>query len=131
MTKKAEEKKPLKKGQNGGPRVGAGRPKGSRNIYSHESVKKLEEMGFNPIEQMIIKYHEIDEMVSSGIVRAGTGAHAQLMATQQKIANDLMQYSYKKVPEKIEQEISTKKPIAVKLNLKKKTTTKDEDNKDS
>ena len=106
----------------GGARQGAGRPKGSRNIYSHDSVKKLEQLGFNPIEMMISKYHEIDEMVTSGSIRKGSGAHAQLLATQQKIANDLMQYSYKKVPEKIETEVSSKKPIAVKLNLKKDKT---------
>jgi len=123
MTKKQEwdgEIRPDEKGKRGGARRSAGRPKGSKNIYSHDSVKKLEEMGFNPIEMMISKYHEIDEMVNSGAIRKGSGAHAQLLATQQKIANDLMQYSYKKVPEKIETEVSSKKPIAVKLNLAKK-----------
>lgn len=107
------------KDNRGGKREGAGRPAGSKNIYSYESVKRLEALGFDPIEKMIEKYDEIDRLFSSGEVKVGSGAHAQLMATQQKIANDLMQYGYRKMPDKIEQEITDKKPLAVKLTMKK------------
>jgi len=101
----------------GGAREGAGRPKGSKNINSMASVKKLEELGFDPIEMMVVQYREIDAALSSGNIRIGSGAYAQLIATKGQLINNLMQYGYKKVPEKIEQEITEKKPIAIKLNM--------------
>ena len=104
----------------GGAREGAGRPKGSKNIYSKDSVKKLEELGFDPIEMMVQKYQEIQTMLDSGEIRVGSGAYAQLMATQGTLINNLMQYGYKKVPEKQEIEVENKKPLAVKLSLKPK-----------
>ena len=110
-----------RKNQNGGKREGAGRPRGSKNIYSNESVKKLEELGFDPIMQMVEKYHEIQEKLDSGEIRIGSGAYAQLMATQGQLINNLMQYGYKKVPEKQEIELETKKPVAIKLTMKEKT----------
>ena len=109
------------KPQNGGKREGAGRPRGSKNIHSNESVKKLEELGFNPIEQMVEKYYEIQDKLDSGEIRIGSGAYAQLMATQGQLINNLMQYSYKKVPEKQEIELETKKPVAIRLTMKEKT----------
>lgn len=114
------------KGRNGGARRGAGRPKGSTNIYSHESVKKLQQLGFDPIEMMVQKYNEIEETIQRGDVKVGTGAHAQLVATQQKIINDLMQYGYKKIPEKVESEVTNKKPLAIKLTTSKSKTPKDD-----
>ena len=112
------------KRQNGGKREGAGRPKGSKNIYSKDSVKKLEELGFDPIEMMVQKYYQIEKQLNSGEIRVGSGAYAQLMATQGTLINNLMQYGYKKVPEKIEQEITEKKPVAIKLTAKKKDDSK-------
>jgi len=105
------------KRQNGGRREGAGRPKGSKNINSMASVKKLEELGFDPIEKMVDLYVEIETKLNNGSVREGSGAYAQLVATRGQLINNLMQYGYKKVPEKIEQEITEKKPIAVKLTI--------------
>jgi hypothetical protein len=106
--------------QNGGKREGAGRPKGSKNINSMASVKKLEELKFDPIEQMVSKYEMIEKALNDGSVRVGSGAYTQLLATQGQLINNLMQYGYKKVPEKIEQEITEKRPVAIKLNLKPK-----------
>jgi hypothetical protein len=103
----------------GGKRQGAGRPAGSRNIYSRDSVKKLEELGFDPIEMLVDKYKEIQKALTDGSVRTGSGAYAQLLATQAQIVNNLMRYGYRQVPEKIEQEITDKKPLAVKLTMKK------------
>ena len=97
------------KRQNGGRREGAGRPRGSKNIYSKDSVK-----------MMVQKYQEIQTMLDSGEIRVGSGAYAQLMATQGTLINNLMQYGYKKVPEKQEIEVENKKPVAVKLTLKEK-----------
>jgi len=115
---------PKEKMPNGGARQGAGRPLGSKNIYSNESVKKLEELGFNPLEIMVEKYYQIEEMISDGTIRTGSGAHAQLLATQQKLINDLMQYGYRRVPEKQEVSIENKKPIAIKLTMKDKSDDK-------
>jgi hypothetical protein len=110
----------------GGRRPGSGRPKGAKNINSMASVKKLEELGFDPIEEMTRLYFEITEKLNNGDVRVGSGAYAQLLATQGTLINNLMQYSYKKVPEKMEQEITTTTPMAIKLTL----PTKKKDAKD-
>ena len=107
---------------NGGKREGAGRPKGSKNIHSQKAYKKLEELGFDPIEMMISKYHQIQEAIDI-LESAGkhtSGSYAQLTATQGTLINNLMAYGYKKVPEKVEQEITEKRPVAIKLNLKPK-----------
>ena len=106
------------KRQNGGKREGAGRPKGSKNINSMASVKKLEELGFDPIEKMVELYVEIETKLNNGSIREGSGAYAQLVATRGQLINNLMQYGYKKVPEKQEIAVEQKKPLAVKLNLK-------------
>jgi hypothetical protein len=104
----------------GGRKPGSGRPKGSKNINSLASVKKLEALGFDPIEEMTRLYFEISTKIESGEVRKGSGAYAQLIATQGTLINNLMAYGYKKVPEKVEQEISTVKPVAIKLTTRKK-----------
>jgi len=106
-------------GKNGGARKAAGRPKGSKNIHSHESVKKLQDLKFDPIEMMVTEYKEISKIISSGEVRVGSGAHAQLIATKAQLINNLMQYGYKKIPEKTELETSNKKPLTVTLSLPK------------
>ena len=110
-------KKP--KGPLGGAREGAGRPLGSKNIFSRDSVKKLEELDFDPIEKLVELYYRIQDDLMNGNVRAGSGAYAQLLATQNQIMNSLMSYGYRRVPERQEVEIENKKPLAVKLNLKK------------
>jgi len=102
----------------GGKREGAGRPKGSKNIFSKDSVKKLEELEFDPIEKMVREYNEINKLLESGQVRIGSGAHAQLLSTKTTMINSLMQYGYKKVPEKQEIETTEKKPLSIMLNLK-------------
>ena len=110
----------------GGRKPGSGRPKGSKNINAMASVKKLEALGFDPIEEMTRLYFEISAKIDSGEVRKGSGAYAQLIATQGTLINNLMAYGYKKVPEKIEQEITTKKPIAIKLTMPVKKDNKDD-----
>jgi hypothetical protein len=106
-----------RKNKNGGKREGAGRPKGSKNINSNAAVKKLEEIGFDPIEEMVSQFRAIEKALESGDIRIGSGAYAQLIATKGQLINNLMAYGYKKVPEKIETEITERKPIAIKLDL--------------
>ena len=107
------------KRQNGGKRQGAGRPTGSKNINSNAAVKKLEEIGFDPIEEMVSQFRSIEKALASGDIRIGSGAYAQLIATKGQLINNLMAYGYKKVPEKMEQEITTTTPMAIKLTMPK------------
>jgi len=108
-----------RKNKNGGKREGAGRPTGSKNINSNAAVKKLEEIGFDPIEEMVSQFRAIEEALASGQIRIGSGAYAQLIATKGQLINNLMAYGYKKVPEKMEQEITTTAPMAIKLTMPK------------
>jgi len=106
---------------NGGKREGAGRPKGSKSIHSMASVKKLEELDFDPIEQMVKQFQDIDTALLSGDIRIGSGAYAQLIATKGQLINNLMQYGYKRIPDKIEQEITEKRPVSIVLTDNKTT----------
>jgi hypothetical protein len=132
---KQEEETPIEpqekpKSKRGGKREGAGRPKrvgsgrtvGAKSIYSHEAVKKLEQMGFDPIEEMIALYNNIKKTMKNGTVKEGTLAHSNLTTTLQKIINDLMQYGYKKVPEKNEIDLNSRPPLAIKLNMPANTS---------
>lgn len=111
-----------RKDKTGGRKPGAGRPKGSKNINSMASVRKLEELKFDPIEMMVKKYNQIqkklDKLEANG--KDGSGAYAQMTATQGTLINNLMAYGYKKIPDKIEQEVTEKKPISVRLTDYKK-----------
>ena len=110
------------KPQMGGRREGAGRPKGSKNINSMSSVKKLEELGFDPIEMMVEKYNDIQTKLDylETIGKHTSGAYAQMTATQGTLINNLMAYGYKKIPDKLEQEITEKKPVAITLTRRGK-----------
>jgi hypothetical protein len=110
----------------GGSRKGAGRPKGSKNIYSQDSVKKLESLKFDPIYEMVKQVEQIDkDLVKTYInkdgekmpcIRLGSGAHAQLIATRGTLINNLMQYGYKKV-EKVEKEGNDVKPMSISFSF--------------
>ena len=101
---------------------GPGRPKGSKNINSMASVRKLEELGFDPIEHMVKKYHDIQKQLENleSVGKSTSGAYAQLTAVQGQLINNLMAYGYKKIPDKVEQEITEKKPISILLTDNKK-----------
>jgi len=96
---------------------GSGRPKGAKNINSMASVRKLDELGFDPIEYMVKKYHEIQTQLDhlESVGKQTSGAFAQLTSTQGQLINNLMAYGYKKIPDKVEQEITERKPVAIKL----------------
>jgi tyrosine-protein phosphatase YwqE len=109
-----------RKDKTGGRKPGSGRPKGSKNINSMAAYKKLESLGFDPIEMMVEKYQHIQESLErlEDMGKHNSGAYAQMLATQGTLINNLMAYGYKKVPEKIEQEVTTKKPMAIRLTMK-------------
>jgi hypothetical protein len=121
-------KKPVK-GPNGGARRGAGRPKGSKNINSQDSVKKLEELKFDPITEMVSMVEAIDkDLLKTHVdkngatvptIRLGSGAHAQLMATRGTLINNLMRYGYRPVVEKTETEDLTDKTMKINFSFNK------------
>jgi hypothetical protein len=80
---------------------GRGRPKGSVNIYSNKSVKKLEELGFDPIAKMVEQYDRLSEMLLQMQLngKGSTIAASQLESTIERIANNLIRYGYARVPE--------------------------------
>jgi hypothetical protein len=107
-------------GQNGGKRPGAGRPKGSKNQFSKHSVDRLKELSFDPMEHMVELYHETSQIIAemddqNHPRRYSAPAMASLLINKQKIVNDLMSYGYRYVPEKVEQEITERKPFQISL----------------
>jgi len=120
-----EPEKQIVKGQNGGKRPGAGRPKGSKNQFSKHSVERLKELNFDPMLAMIELYHETSQIIAemddkSHPRRYSAPAMASLLINKQKIVNDLMRYGYRYVPEKIEVETEEKKPFQISLTGIKK-----------
>lgn len=108
------------KGKNGGKRPGAGRPKGSKNQFSKHSVDRLKELNFDPMLAMVELFHETSQIISEmedpdHPRRYSAPALASLIINKQKIVNDLMRYGYRYVPEKIEQEVTEKKPFQISL----------------
>jgi len=102
----------------GGARPGAGRPKGARNlrptrveIDSHGSIKKLEQLGFDPIEAHIKAIEEIDIRLNKEDQKKKPSSMAvsQLLSIKEKHVSSLMRYGYRQVPEKqeIEKKVQT------------------------
>lgn len=112
----SEQEKPQGRG---GRREGAGRPHGSKNIYSSESVRKLEALGFDPIEKTVEMFYEVKQAIAllEAEGKTTSGAYAQLQTTLGTLINNLMRYGYRQVPEKQEISVEQKQPLAVKLNL--------------
>jgi hypothetical protein len=103
-------------GQRGGLRPGQGRPKGTTTIYSKESVKKLQTLGFDPIEKLVEHYYTVQDKVTDmeeGKTRFSAVAMANLLNIQTNVMNTLMRYGYRQVPEKTEQVIEDKKPLKI------------------
>lgn len=118
------------RGQLGGKRPGAGRPKGSKNQFSKHSVDRLKELNFDPMEKMVEMYYETTQIINEmedpdHKRRYSAQALASLLINKQKIVNDLMRYGYRPVPEKIEQEVTEKKPFQIALTGIKKDEAED------
>ena len=115
-----DEKKPM-----GGRREGAGRPKGARSqrpsrveIDAQGSIKKLEALGFDPIEAHIKAIEEIDIRLDKEDKKRKPSSMAitQLLSIKEKHVSSLMRYGYRQVPEKTEVE-TTVPSFGVSLNL--------------
>jgi hypothetical protein len=96
---------------------GAGRPKGSVNIYSKAAVKKLEELGFDPLVEMVRQMDDIDAYITKIKTNPNTSqvAIANLLATRQKCVDSLMRYGYARTPEMMEINIPIPKPMSITL----------------
>jgi len=115
----AEEPKSFK-GQIGGKRPGAGRPKGSKNQFAKQSVERLKELNFDPIAAMVELYHEVAQAISemedpNHSRRYSAQGLSSLLINKQKIVTDLLRYGYRHVPEKLEVETTEKAPFQVNL----------------
>ena len=101
-------------GQMGGKRPGAGRPKGSKSIFSKQSVEKLQELGFDPMEELYATYVQVCQDIEN---TRSISARTALYNTRQKIMSDLMKYGYRPVPTREEKsvEIEDKGPMSIVL----------------
>ncbi|MDA8817026.1 hypothetical protein N9N32_00180 [Alphaproteobacteria bacterium] len=113
-------------GLHGGTLNRGGRPKGSKSIYSKESVKKLQELGYDPIEELVGYIREVDEALAEmADSKKGTAAHAQLMNNKFNAINALMRYGYSPTALQSEDkgEQNEKTPIAITLTTASDTST--------
>jgi len=99
-------------GQMGGSRPGAGRPKGSKSIFSKQSVEKLMELDIDPMEELVRTYYQVCEDIEN---TRSISARTSLYNTRQKIMSELMRYGYRPVPQKEEKsvEIENKGPMSI------------------
>jgi hypothetical protein len=103
-----------------------GRMKGQLNTYSKDGIRRLAQLGFDPMEQMVKLSKDIDKELykikhySNGTLREKFSmvAYAQLLATQQKLINDLMRYGYSRVPETEDTQEKVIKPVVINLSKK-------------
>ena len=114
------------KGQMGGKRPGAGRPKGSKTIFSKKSVEKLQDLGFDPMEELWATYVQVCEDIEN---TRSISARTALYNTRQKIMTELMKYGYRMVPREDKKEVITeeRKPMSIILTDKDEDTTPGDD----
>jgi hypothetical protein len=107
-------------------RRGYGGVKGSKVIYSYHSVRKLQELGFDPLEKLTELYEEISETLAAKnergerLVKLGSLAHATMLGHLKGISDSLSKYSYRAIPEKKEVDFGAKVPTMITLTTNKK-----------
>jgi len=114
------------KGQMGGARPGAGRPKGSRNIATKASVKKLEELAYDPIESMLENRARIEQLLAE---TRSISAQTSLVNSLHKIDETLIKYGYRPVPTREEKSIEVEKKGPMSIVLTGQDTEKTDDTK--
>jgi hypothetical protein len=106
---------------------------GRKRKYSHESIMKLEKLGFDPIEEMVKLFHDIQAQITfqeneQEVARALTAkgdyktrtrysamAHSALMESRRNIIVDLMRYRYGRVPETVNLTQKDLPPMVIQL----------------
>jgi hypothetical protein len=99
------------------PKYRGGRVAGQKNRFSPSSVRKLAQLGFDPIEHMVKLYDEVDQDIAAlkRKPRFSDVALAGLLSVKQKITADLMRYGYARVPETLQ--LENKELPKVTINL--------------
>ena len=82
-----------------GKNPGAGRPTGSRNRWTKDSLKKLEELGFDPVEKLVETFNEWDAIIDEESQKDKPSASNIARAQTEKrfIAGMLIPYRYHQV----------------------------------
>ncbi len=96
-----------------------GRPVGSTSINSSASIKRLEELGFDPIQHLVEQYKDIQQKIEemqAGKMRYSAMALANMETLKKGIADTLMKYAYKAVPTASESTVETKTPLKITLS---------------
>lgn len=113
------------------PKKKRGRVPGTMLRHNKSAVKRLQELGFDPLEELIKLFDRVNEEIDDMLAlkeapkkltdgtfrRFSQMAYASLIATQQKLSNDLMRYGYARVPETVIVEKEIPRPV---INLTKK-----------
>lgn len=112
----------------GGNRPGAGRPKGSRSIFSKKSVDKLQELGIDPIEELVSTYQQVCEDIEQ---TRSISARTSLYNTRQKIMSELIKYGYRPIPREEKKEVTNidKGPMSIILSDNEDKDKSEEDTK--
>lgn len=114
------------------PPVRRGRIPGTKLKYTKDSVKKLEKLGFDPIELLVENHKKLtveiqrqerlqaladsgQVMVNGQKTKYSAMTHATLLAAEQKLLNDLVPYRYAKVPVDVNVNDTSLPPIMISL----------------
>jgi hypothetical protein len=102
------------------PKAPRGRPKGSKNLRTKEASRVLAQLGFDPIAEKVKLYDECTREIirEQRKEKPNVLYIAQLIATKDKCASDLLRFGYSRVTETQEIEHKTPAPVAVVLTPK-------------
>ena len=69
--------------------------------YVNESHKRLEELDFDPIEELVVRYRKLGDRIDAELEkpRPSSILIGQLESLRQKCASDLLRYGYARVSE--------------------------------
>jgi len=103
-----------------------GRLKGQLNTYSKDGMRRLAQLGYDPMEEMVKLSKDIDKELwkvthnSDKTLkdRYSAVAYSNLLATKQKLINDLLRYGYSRVPETEALKQNEIKPVVINLSKK-------------
>lgn len=86
------------------PRSLGGRPPGRQNLRSKEAAKRLKELGFDPMEELIKTHDEAYVQLHKERNKAKPSAMlmAALYGVLQKTEEALMRYGYSRTPEQVD-----------------------------
>jgi hypothetical protein len=94
-----------------------GRPKGSKNLHSRDAAKRLVELGFDPIEELVKQHASVTARIKleEAKEKPSVIALAQLYAVQERCSNNLMRYGYARQTETSEIHTKDLPPMQVVL----------------